>query len=215
MRELQKTLSDNNLYSSLLNNLKFITDKFKFKYEFSTKLILALLFTIYLIDRQVDLGYKYFTKDNTKYNFLETIKDKSKLILLFDYLNKKFNGNLFDDLNTKNLETLTNDDLMLLYRFFEGKELMYNGQLALFSLYDFDIIPIELISNIYEVLLGEEKQNKDKAYYTPLFLVDYINNFFVKSRIDSSILDPACGSGIFLIKFYRNLIKKYRSTGFL
>lgn len=208
LRVLQKTLSDNNLYSSLLNNLKFITDKFKFKYEFSTKLILALLFTIYLIDRQVDLGYKYFTKDNTKYNFLETIKDKSKLILLFDYLNKKFNGNLFDDLNTKNLETLTNDDLMLLYRFFEGKELMYNGQLALFSLYDFDIIPIELISNIYEVLLGEEKQNKDKAYYTPLFLVDYINNFFVKSRIDSSILDPACGSGIFLIKFYRNLIKK-------
>ncbi|MGN1223104.1 MAG: hypothetical protein ACI4T1_03130 [Christensenellales bacterium] len=131
-----------------------------------------MLFTIYLIDRQVELGYKYFTKDNEKTNFLDTIKDKNKLISLFTYLNKKFNGNLFDELNSTNLSKLTDNDLMLLYRFFEGKEIMYNGQLALFSLYDFDIIPIELISNIYEVLLGAEKQNKDKAYYTPHFLVD-------------------------------------------
>ena len=36
--------------------------------------------------------------------------------------------------------------------------------------YDFNIIPIELISNIYEILLGKEKQNKDKAFlYTRIF----------------------------------------------
>lgn len=206
--ELQKILSENNLYSSLLDNLQFITDKLKSKFDFSTKLILALLFTIYLIDRQVELGYKEFAKDNEKINFLDTLKDKNKLISLFTYLNKKFNGNLFDELNSTNLSKLTDNDLTLLYRFFEGKEIMYNGQLALFSLYDFDLIPIELISNIYEVLLGEEKQNKDKAYYTPPFLVDYINNNFVDLKKDSTILDPSCGSGIFLIKFYRNLIRK-------
>ena len=41
-------------------------------------------------------------------------------------------------------------------------------------MYDFNIIPVELISNIYEILLGKEVQERDKAFYTPDYLVNYI-----------------------------------------
>jgi hypothetical protein len=44
--------------------------------------------------------------------------------------------------------------------------MLSSGQTSLFPLYDFDIIPIELISSIYERFLGDEKQQKDKAFYT-------------------------------------------------
>jgi hypothetical protein len=46
-------------------------------------------------------------------------------------------------------------------------EQLTKGQLSLFPLYDFNIIPVELISNIYERFLGDEKQQEDKAFYTP------------------------------------------------
>ena len=41
-------------------------------------------------------------------------------------------------------------------------------------MYDFNIIPVELISNIYEILLGREARAKDNAFYTPNYLVEYI-----------------------------------------
>ena len=41
-------------------------------------------------------------------------------------------------------------------------------------MYDFSILPIEFISNMYEKFIGKENQENEGAYYTPTFLVDYI-----------------------------------------
>lgn len=72
-----------------------------------------------------------------------------------------------------------------------------------------NIIPIELISNIYEILLGKEKQDKDKAFYTPEYLVDYMVNRtvgrYLVNEDECKVLDPSCGSGIFLL----NRFKRY------
>lgn len=94
---------------------------------------------------------------------------------------------------------------------FKGNDLG-NGQSVLFDVYDFSIIPIEFISNIYETFLSTKNKRNKGIYYTPLFLVDYIIENTVLDKLKDSdtckILDPSCGSGIFLVESLRKLIEK-------
>lgn len=89
---------------------------------------------------------------------------------------------------------------------------MDSGQISLFAIYDFNIIPVELISNIYEILLGREIREKDNAFYTPNYLVEYILDKttlgFLKAHSKYTILDPACGSGVFLVDSYRRMVEE-------
>ena len=86
-----------------------------------------------------------------------------------------------------------------------------NRPTIFFDMYDF-IIPVELISNIYEILLGSEKRNRYNAFYTPQYLVNYILDAsvspFVRDYGSCKVLDPACGSGIFLVESYRRMVEK-------
>ena len=86
---------------------------------------------------------------------------------------------------------------------------MSSGQRALFDIYDFSIIPVEFISNVYEDFIGKEQQAEKGAYYTPKFLVDYILKETVEKHLEKNptckVLDPACGSGIFLVQALRLL----------
>lgn len=78
-----------------------------------------------------------------------------------------------------------------------------------FKAYSFEYIPVETLSSIYEQFIYERKQKG--AIYTPEMLADYL-----LSEMESvkplqrgmKILDPACGSGIFLVLAYRRLIEK-------
>ena len=94
-----------------------------------------------------------------------------------------------------------------------------SGQLALdFGLYDFSFIPIETLSVIYEQFLhsprseGSESPGKEKgAYYTPLPLVNFMLeelDSFRPLRENMHVLDPACGSGEFLVQCYRRIIEQ-------
>ncbi len=98
------------------------------------------------------------------------------------------------------------------------------------SRYRFDAIGVELLGSIYERYLGstirvtpqrikvEEKPEVRKAegvYYTPKYIVDYIVKNTVGKIIEGKtprqiekikILDPACGSGSFLLGAYQYLI---------
>ncbi len=95
--------------------------------------------------------------------------------------------------------------------------------------YDFSIIESDVLGNIYEQYLGnilkstpkraklEESKTHRKEqgiYYTPFYIVDYIvkNTVgeFIKTHTPEEIrrvriLDPACGSGSFLIRAYKEL----------
>jgi type I restriction-modification system DNA methylase subunit len=102
------------------------------------------------------------------------------------------------------------------------------------DIYDFSIIPVELLGYAYEQYLGKVfvvEKNKLKLdfkpefkkaggiCYTPVFVVDYIiNNVFdqlgisdrgetIKKLNSFKILDPSCGSGSFLIRLFGQLIK--------
>ena len=139
---------------------------------------------------------------------------------LVKYLKARFNGNLFEIDEQKEKNEITQESLAMLHDFLTAREEMKTGQLCLFPYYDFNIIPIELISNIYEILLGKEKQNKDKAFYTPEYLVDYIVNRTVGRYLinenECKVLDPSCGSGIFLVKSLQKILERNAETnGFL
>lgn len=204
------------LNDHLLRNLTDITKKIHEEYQvdFATKLILRLIFVRYLIDRGVDLDYKGFTSDVTssRESLLKLFAEKAELYKLFSHLKNKFNGNLFELGNEIDDSCLTADVLQVLSDFFAANIDTQTGQISFFSLYDFNIIPVELISNIYEILLGEESRNKDNAFYTPHYLVDYILDGsvsrFVRDNSICKVLDPSCGSGVFLVESYRRMVEK-------
>ena len=198
----------------LLENIQSVTTTLKGKYNisFATKLILRLIFIRFLIDRGVDLGYKGFSSNikASQKTLLEISKNKETLYDLFTYLKITFNGNLFDLGDELVDENLSDKVFMLLNEFLSGEYVLSSGQKSLFELYDFNIIPVELISNIYEVLLGKILQTKDKAFYTPIYLVDYILNHtikpFIKFNNKCKILDPSCGEDVIIVTRGKNTV---------
>lgn len=139
-----------------------------------------------------------------------------------DELQGWLNGSVFS-LGDDAIAEITADQLKLVARVFAGDSPtgMTEIQTTLFSVYDFSHIPIESLSCVYEQFLHDAKEEGDGtsrgrtlgAYYTPLPLADY-----VLSEMDSrhplkpgmTVLDPACGSGAFLVQCYRRLIERQR-----
>ena len=198
----KKNYSNKKLNELMLENIKYITEQLKEKYHISyaTRLILRMIFIRYLIDKEIDIDYKDFPKNinEAREKLIEITKDKKELYKLFEHLKDKFNGNLFELNNEIYDENLNEDALKLLSDFLSGKLVLNSGQISLFNMYDFNIIPVELISNIYEILLGKEVQERDKAFYTPDYLVNYIIEQSIKPLLGNSknlkVLDPSCGS---------------------
>lgn len=214
--KFSKGFSNNKLNNYLLANITYLTEELKNTYHigFATKLVLRLIFIRFLIDRGVDLAYENFSADieQSKNELMKCLRNKSSIYNLFKYLKSKFNGNLFDLGNEIECPELTQDVFNMLADFLSGTISMNDGQLSLFAMYDFNIIPVELISNIYEILLGREARAKDNAFYTPNFLVEYILDKttlgFLKKHNKYTILDPACGSGVFLVDSYRRIVEE-------
>lgn len=142
---------------------------------------------------------------------------------LFRWLNSKFNGDLFPGKGATKAQReaewraemtqVLPAHLKLLALFVEGR-LKLKGksqQLDLWPLYSFDAIPIEFISSIYEEFVGE----RPGVHYTPGYLVDFILDGALPwegHEWDLRVLDPACGSGIFLVKVFQRLVHRWRSA---
>ena len=105
------------------------------------------------------------------------------------------------------------------------------------SPYEFSVLPVDVLGQVYEQFLGkvisvtprgrveiEEKPEVRKAggvYYTPAYIVDYIVEHTVGKLLEGRtprsvrtrglrIVDPACGSGSFLLGAYEYLLSWYR-----
>ena len=80
------------------------------------------------------------------------------------------------------------------------------------------MIPIETISAIYQDFLStedEESQRRSGAFYTPRFLAEMVIDVALGENDDSlkwSFLDPACGSGIFLVILFNRLTNHWLRT---
>ena len=77
------------------------------------------------------------------------------------------------------------------------------------------MIPIETISAIYEHFLkaaGEQEKKETGAFYTPRFLAELVLDQTLASvprLLDKRFLDPACGSGIFLVGLFARLAEEW------
>ncbi|MGI6017010.1 MAG: Eco57I restriction-modification methylase domain-containing protein [Methanothrix sp.] len=103
------------------------------------------------------------------------------------------------------------------------------------SPYEFSVLPAEILGQVYEQFLGkvirltdghravvEDKPEVKKAggvKYTPSYIVDYIVKNTLGPALEGktpsdaakiSVLDPACGSGSFLIVAYQHLLDWHR-----
>ncbi|NLF50325.1 MAG: N-6 DNA methylase [Leptolinea sp.] len=163
-----------------------------------------------------------------------------RLVSLFHYADQRYNSGLFhfnpekgqqdspDELTT----TLLIDDRTL-------KEII-GGLYYPDSPYEFSVMPANILGQVYEQFLGkvirltpghhavvEDKPEVKKAggvYYTPEYIVTYIVKHTVGALLDGKkpgdmgvgrgqplrVLDPACGSGSFLIGAYQYLLDWYR-----
>lgn len=176
-------------------------------------------------------GNKYFPKISQRDTFTELLKVKGCFAQLLISLNKDLNGNLFS-WTVEELEKISKMDLTLIANALDGNS-ESTGQMAFefIQYYDFAYIPIELISRIYEEFLAgiEPKKKKgvekphakikqDKGiFYTPSHLAQLLVDETMPLRdynkvnlADFKILDPACGSGIFLVLAYKRLIQWWR-----
>lgn len=179
--------------------------------EFANLLILRIIFCRYLIDRKVEFNKRYLpgkTIDDRRTFFNSVLGSPADLTQFFNYLRSRFNGNLFI---TDEDERITQKAAGFLTQIFSGN--IVKGQPFLFDVFDFSIIPVETISSIYETIIGAVEKEKLSAVYTPTFLVDYVlektlqQSLHEQQKISCRVLDPACGSGIFIVQAYRRMVE--------
>ena len=81
-----------------------------------------------------------------------------------------------------------------------------------FKAYNFEYIPIETLSIVYQQFLHAEGKGRGQgAYYTPIHMVNFILDELDSKRPfqkGMKALDPACGSGAFLVQCYRRLVEQ-------
>lgn len=216
----QKELSYHNRVDYyLLNNIQFAQkyiQKTGVSRNLANRLIGKIIFLRYLTDRHVVLNFEGQKRALTNEDLILLLQDKQCLSLLFETLQdgeKGFNGDLFR-ITKDELEGVPMEALNVLVRLLRSDNLE-DGNMSLFDVYDFSILPVEFISNVYERFIGKENQEREGAYYTPRFLVDYVVENTVGRHLAASeksvcrILDPACGSGIFLVESLRRIIDHY------
>jgi len=213
-----------NVFNCLLKNLDLIRTTLinnGLPSNIIHSLLVRCIFTKYLEDRHDVLGNSVFPKgyfsqfSEDAESFMDLLKSKVATFNFFKDLSNKFNGDIFTpELNEEN--EVKQEHLDLIGRMLSGREYLDNGQMTLWELYSFGVIPIELISSIYEQFLllktYDKKEETRGVHYTPYHLVSFLmDQVLPYSEINQNvrIFDPACGSGIFLVEGYRRLVNNW------
>jgi len=176
------------------------------------KLLILSVLIAYLEQRQVfeDGFFDRFKSGAT--TFFEVLADGPSLVNLLGHLEQRFNGHVFT-LTDEDCTTLrSTEQLVRFARLVEAKQ-EPGGQLTLWQLYSFADLPVELISHIYQLFV----EDAAVAVYTPHFVVRLMLGEVLSwerldrlEKNDEVILDPACGSGIFLVEAYKRLVLHWR-----
>ena len=187
-------------------------------------LLIQAMFIAYLEDREIATP-AYFEAVSAKkaQSFADLLAtgDVELLRALFQTLREDFNGDLFVAPCSFEPQVqppeIAPQHLSVLARFRSGREEMARGGQQRFWGYDFRFIPIELVSAVYDRFLGERQEDRRAkgAFYTPMFLADTVVSQaweMLPDRVRSGgrFLDPACGSGVFLVRAFQRLCEQWR-----
>lgn len=180
-------------------------------------LLLLTLLLKYLEDRDVFEEYMKETSGGRGQWFMQFHPDahsclevfkfggKSAAIKMFLALKTKFNGDIFN-IDNKEWESVTDDAIFQLLNLIWTDLHTKSGQFYLWGYYSFKHIPVEVLSHIYQHFTDRDKG----AIYTPLMAVNLILDQVMPLNGTltgtEKILDPTCGSGIFLVSAFRRLV---------
>ncbi len=208
---------DEFLIKSLVNVSSSLESKGLNNKDIIHKLVMRSLFLLYLEDRKATSPEFYQSFQTGAISYFEVLESVSATYRLFDKLANDFNGGLFIVAENEK-DIVTKEHLTLIKKCFTNG-FVDEFQMDLFEdwrLFDFSIIQIELLSEIYETFLSkldEKEKKKTGTYYTPPTLVELILNETLpvknKTNYNVKILDPSCGSGIFLVQSFKRLVKRY------
>lgn len=222
----------NSSYDVLIKNIRFVGNKLKDELHglsilLINKIIVQSILIKYLEER-IDsdgnklLSEKYFKKYNGANSFGDVLRNKKFVELLSDLNDHQtgFNGNVFawdeeDKLILQDLDLSMVADLLD-----TDRKTLSSDQMELnfpdWRYFEFKYIPVELISRLYEEFLGENKHDKG-MYYTPAHLAKLLVDECIPLKKykefdvqNFKVLDPACGSGIFLVIVFKRLVQIWR-----
>jgi type I restriction-modification system DNA methylase subunit len=218
---------ENSAYTALISNIQRVVLIIKGKLKgvsetLIKKIIVQAILIKYLEERCIDknnnrlLPEKYFYKYGKSKNFTDVLRAGYFSGLLAD-MDKNFNGNVFkwSDDEHKELHSM---DLSVVADLLEtDRENIDQPEFDFdWRYFEFKFIPVELISRLYETFIGQNKREKG-LYYTPAHLVRLlIDECIPLSKYENfdlenfTILDPSCGSGIFLVVAFKRLVQIWR-----
>ncbi len=214
------------LAKNIAKNNEFTTEEVNFAVQ---RLIDRILFLRICEDRKTE-------PENQLYDIMMNKKEIYRhMIDVFQLADAKYNSGLFHFTHDKSRSTKPD---RLMRKLIVDDKVLANILWDLYypnSPYQFDVIPADILGQVYEQFLGkviklsasgktakiEEKQEVKKAggvYYTPTYIVKYIVDNTVEKLCEGKnlkelakikILDPACGSGSFLIVAYQKMLDKH------
>lgn len=220
-------------YEQLLNQLKnvkahIIEQVGSERAKLVKRVLMMLILLKYLEERKDENGkgalnpeefYEEYSPENPTLEGV--LKDADTFANMLNDLSSKehFNGQIFE-INKNELADLKQIDLVVFQYFVKGDVSILPsskhglGQMSLWRLYQFNYLPIELISHIYEDFLADENGKKKKGIvYTPPYLVQFLIDRCMSlnnPKEQFKVLDPACGSGIFLVGAFKRIIQWWR-----
>jgi hypothetical protein len=193
--------------AALLNNLQYLRTRSSRRGTPQRAAIDALiagsLTAVYLSQRDI-LSSDYLSNISGYADVNEILASGSSASRhLFEGLADRFNGDIFGPL--PDLIPLIDESVFWRVASLLRGDDLRSGQMALWP-YDFRVLPVDLVSSIYEQLL-QEIQRVNSAYYTPRFLVNMILDEVIPwggvTRL--KIADMACGSGAFMTEAFGRL----------
>ena len=181
------------------------------------------IFTQYLVDREIVDGTRLKQECGAD-RLPSALRDSEFANRLFTWLADVFNGDMFPP--TASSGSIPASCLSRVADFLEAVD--PKTRQTTFFPYQFDVIPVELISSIYEQFAHSKvgaaaevdaeaasatetpAQAKHKGvHYTRLPVVSLILDEVMGTATgDETVLDLTCGSGVFLVEFLRRLIDK-------
>lgn len=173
------------------------------------RLLLLMVLVKYLEDRGVFPNGWFGRFHKGAKNFFEVLQgsDAVEVNRLLTFLEDKFNGDIFD-LSLLGGNGLTKTTLNRFADLVNARTL--KRQRYLWEQFSFEHLPVEIISHLYQRFV----EDGHGAVYTPHFLAALLLDHVIPYKEltgKERILDPACGSAVFLVGAFRRLVNFWRS----
>lgn len=220
-------------YSKLTSLLRRVIDKFtqdlgfKCRKDIVQKLIIQCILVKYLEEREDQEGNRvfpteFFKKYNNATQFSDVLENGNVFAFFKDLNDNHFNGGIFHwEEDILKLFDGKVEPFIYLSKVLRGYIDTNDQQLIEFEdnfsrLYSFNFIPVELISRLYEEFIIKDEEKEKGVAYTPAHLVRLLVNEAMPINTPPTnleyfkILDPACGSAIFLVVAFKRIVEWWR-----